>query len=77
MRPDKDQMVDELYRVFMLPPEGYSSDEKPFIEDLRLIVSAYKRGSWLARVLVWLVPTVALLLASADAISTYIGGSSR
>lgn len=74
MNEDQERMLTELYSVFMEVPKGYSVDERPFIEDLRVVVSAYKRGSWLARVLVWLIPTIALLLASADAIVSRIGG---
>lgn len=74
MTEEEKKMLTELHSAFMVAPPGHSAEERPFIEDLRVVVAAYKRGSWLARILVWLIPTVALLLASADAIVSRFGG---
>lgn len=77
MDDNQERMLTELYSVFMQVPPGSSDLDRPFIEDLRVVVAAYKRGSWLARILVWLIPTIALLLASADAIASRIMEVSR
>lgn len=62
------ERVDELHRALFAVPAGSPADERPLIEGLRIVWRAYQRGSWLARITIWLIPTVAAIGAGVAAI---------
>jgi hypothetical protein len=86
MTEEDHRMLRELHAAFMDTPIG--SDEEPLIKDLRFMVDTYKPiapellaiakawrgGSLVARAAIWLVPTVALLITSWDAIMKRLSG---
>lgn len=48
-------MAANLHRAFFDIPPGSPDGTRPFIENLRVLVLAYQRGSWLAKIVVWAV----------------------
>ena len=64
--------VDQMNRALFEVPEGSPKDERPLIEGLRIMWRAYQRGSWLARVFIWVIPTVAGVIAGWDSIKEWL-----
>lgn len=54
--------VEDMNRALFEVPPGSPPDERPLIEGLRVMWRAYQRGNWLARLLIWIIPTAAGLL---------------
>ena len=61
----------ELRQALFDPPAGAGEDEHPLIHDIRTVVRAYKRASWVTRALMWLLPTVAGLGVAGKEISRW------
>lgn len=59
MDEDYKKKIDDLHMALLEVPPGSSNSAKPLIEDIRVVVLAYKRGSWATRALVWLLPAIA------------------
>lgn len=69
MTPEQEKKLKDIHDALFQPPAG--SDDAPLIKDLRDVVQAYKRASWATRALIWAVPTLALLGASARSIADW------
>lgn len=69
---DERRMLQELHTALMKTPPGSSGDTRPLIEDIRNVVKAYHRASWVTRAIIWLLPTAALLGASANSIIDFV-----
>lgn len=69
MTPEQEKKLDDIHAALFETPAG--SDEGPLIKDLREVVKAYKRASWATRALIWAVPTLALMGASARSIADW------
>lgn len=48
-------MLHQLHQAFFGVPPGSPQDARPLVEDIRSLVTAYKRGSWFARFVVWAI----------------------
>lgn len=66
MTPEQEQKLNDIHAALFEAPKGSKDD--PLIKDLRDVVQAYKRASWATRALIWAVPTLAMLGASARSI---------
>lgn len=64
---------DELHDAFMKVPTGSPPETATLLESLRVVVSAYQKGSWLFRAIVWLV---GFIVAAGAALQTlkFTGG---
>lgn len=67
---DLDDKVREIHRAFMVPPAGKKT---ALIEDIQTVSEAYRRGSFLARSLLWALPTLAGLIMAWDRIANFLG----
>lgn len=54
----------ELKKAFLEVPPGSPKEERPLLENLRMVVKAYQRASWSTRALIYTVPVLAMLGAS-------------
>ena len=59
MTDDERKMLAELHNALLKVPAGSLSDDRPLLEEIRVVVRAYKRASWATRWLFWGVPTIA------------------
>lgn len=71
MTDEELRMLRDLHSALLEVPAGSGPDVKPLIEDLRIVVNAYKRASWATRAFVWFLPTVAALGVSAKTIKDW------
>ena len=62
--------------LFEVPP-GSPDDERPLIEGLRVMWRSYQRGSWLARMLMWLVPAMAAFGAAISQMKGWVPWSGK
>lgn len=53
-------------------PAGSPPDERPLIEGLRVVWRQYQRGSWAARVMIWMIPTMASIGAAVATIRGWV-----
>lgn len=53
------QMLEDLHEALLGVPAGSGTDAKPLLEDIRVVVMAYKRASWATRALIWMLPAIA------------------
>ncbi|WP_299830649.1 hypothetical protein [uncultured Roseobacter sp.] len=58
MTHEESQMVRDLHDALLRVPPGSPSDDRPLLEEIRLVVRAYRRGSWIAKVVVWGAPVI-------------------
>lgn len=63
MTPEERKMLKDLHDAFMEPPKG-DPNGRSLIQDIREVVTVYKRGSWLTKAMLWLVPTIAGVIAA-------------
>lgn len=68
MTEEESARLAELHEALFNVPPGSPSDEKPLIHELRILVRAYKRTSWMTRMVVWALPTLAGLGVAAKSI---------
>lgn len=61
MTEDQSRKLDKLYSSLLEVPAGSPTDEKPLLEQIRVISRAYNRGVWSAKMIVWGVPLIASL----------------
>lgn len=59
MTDEQQRMLSDLHSALLDVPPGSPKDAKPLIEEIRIVVRAYQRGSWFARFVVWSLPAVA------------------
>lgn len=59
MTPEEHKMVVEIHQALFAVPPGSPPDEKPLLEDIRVVCRAYKRAKWTTRAIIWLLPTAA------------------
>jgi len=59
MNEEQSKQLEMIYRALFEVPQGSPEDTQPLISDLRKVVNAYKRASWVTRALIWLLPTIA------------------
>ena len=59
MTNDEREMLRDLHSALLEVPAGSSKDARPLIEEVRIVVRAYQRASWVTRVIVWLLPAIA------------------
>jgi len=64
--------IDRIHRALFEVPAGSPDDEKPLIEGVRIVWRAWQRGSWLSRLLMWLVPAVAACVAFAAQVRQWL-----
>lgn len=64
----------ELRAALLEKAPGSPSDEKPLLEDIRIVIRAYKRASWATRAVIWALPTAALIGASLKSLVSYFTG---
>jgi hypothetical protein len=58
------ELTEIIYAALFEVPKGSPEGDRPLIEMIRIVVRAYQRASWITRVIVWLLPTAALIGAS-------------
>jgi len=63
----------ELRDALLGIPPGSPEGTKPLLAELRVVVQAYKRASWVTRAMVWALPTAALVGASVQSIWGWFG----
>ncbi|MFQ6554111.1 hypothetical protein AAD018_017345 [Aestuariibius insulae] len=63
-------LMRDLYGV----PEGSPDDVRPLIYEMRTVVRAFQRASWVTRLLIWLLPTLAGLGVAIREITRWFGG---
>jgi hypothetical protein len=51
MTEEEKVMLREIYAAFFEPPIGSGADGKALIEEIRIIIAAYKRANWLSRMI--------------------------
>lgn len=66
------ERVEDISRALFEVPEGSPDDERPLIEGLRIMWRAYQRGNWIARVLIWLIPTTAGVLMGWETVKEWM-----
>lgn len=59
MTEEESKMVRRLHDAFLKVPEGSRPETRPLLEDIRMVVAAYHRASWLTRLIIWALPTLA------------------
>ena len=59
MTEEEQSMLRELHHALLGVPPGSPSDAKPLLEEIRIVVTAYKRATWATRALIWLLPAIA------------------
>jgi len=64
MTDEERAMLREIHAALFDRPPGARNDERPLLEDLRTVVQAYKRASWVTRMVIWMLPTLAAIGAS-------------
>lgn len=52
------ELTTRMYTQLFETPMGASKDTASLVQSLRRLVTAYERGSWAARALVWVLPTI-------------------
>jgi hypothetical protein len=65
-------MATRINRALFEVPPGSPDSDQPLIEGLVIVWRAYQRGSWVVRMLVWLIPTIAGLGASIAVIKGWL-----
>ena len=65
------KMLYEIHDALLGVPHGPLKDEKPLLEDIRHIVRAYNRFSWLGRSLIWFLPMAAGIGIAFDQLKNY------
>lgn len=72
MTEDEKVMLREIYTAFFEPPLGSGSDGKSLIEEIRIIVAAYKRANWLSRMIFVGIPLFsAVIIAIKHLLDTF------
>jgi len=64
MTNEERQKLDDIHSALFKKPAGAGPNDRALIEDIRVVVQAYKRASWVTRVTVWILPTIAAIGAS-------------
>lgn len=59
MDENERKMLTELHDALLGIPAGSAKDARPLLEEIRVVVSAYKRASWATRAVIWLLPALA------------------
>ncbi|QRF66390.1 hypothetical protein [Ponticoccus alexandrii] len=65
--------VARIERALFDVPPGSPDDEKPLIEGIRIVWRAFQRGSWVARAVVYAIPTIAAVGLAAGQIKEWFG----
>lgn len=74
MTDNEKVMLREIYAAFFEPPIGSGPDGKALIEEIRIIVAAYKRANWLSRMLLVGIPLLsAVVMAIQHLLRTFNG----
>lgn len=66
------RLLRELHDAFLKVPEGSPSGARPLLADIRVVVQAYQRASWVARALIWLLPAIAGVGVAVEKINTWL-----
>ncbi|MFQ6550511.1 hypothetical protein AADZ90_021420 [Aestuariibius sp. 2305UL40-4] len=69
VRDEMAALMRDLYGV----PDGSPSDVRPLIHEIRIVVRAYQRASWVTRLLIWVLPTIAGLGVAIREIGKWFG----
>lgn len=75
MTDEERKSLKDIHDALLSVPVGSSSDAKPLIEEIRVIVKAYNRSGWIVRSLLYLILTGAGVAASFDKIKEWTVGS--
>jgi hypothetical protein len=62
MTEEEKVMIREIYTAFFEPPIGSGTSGKSLIEEIRIIVAAYKRANWLSRMIFVGIPLVSAVI---------------
>lgn len=74
MTEEEKVMLREIYTAFFEPPIGSGADGKSLIEEIRIIVAAYKRANWLSRMIFVGIPLMsAVIMAVKHLLDTFNG----
>ena len=66
--------VETLYTALMGVPVGSPEGTSSLLTDVRNVTTAYKRASWVTRMLVWGLPTLAGLGVAVKTVIGFLGG---
>jgi hypothetical protein len=67
------ELVKELHDALLAVPAGSPKDAKPLLEEIRMVVRAYNKASWVTRAVIWMLPTLAGLAVAYETIARFMG----
>ena len=74
MTDNERQMLQDMHRALMEVPPGSPADERPLVEQMRVVCRAYQRGNWVVRAAIWVLPALAGVGVAIEKIREWFNG---